>query len=78
MSDATWLRADEGGIVKMHIDSGEFVDEQDLICTITNPLSKNRVTGDAPFDGVVLGLLNTPVVCPGNTLCHLVPAKRVA
>lgn len=24
----------------MHVDSGEFVDEQESICTITNPFSK--------------------------------------
>ncbi|WP_306060998.1 succinylglutamate desuccinylase/aspartoacylase family protein [Natronococcus wangiae] len=78
VSNATWLRADEGGIVEMHVDSGEFVDEQESICTITNPFSKDLVTVDAPFDGVVLGLLETPVVWPGNPLCHLVPATGVA
>ncbi|WP_440771352.1 succinylglutamate desuccinylase/aspartoacylase family protein [Natronorubrum sp. DTA28] len=78
VSDATWLRVDEGGIVEMHVDSGERVDERDSICTIMNPFSKDLVTVDAPFDGVVLGSLETPLVWPGNPLYHLVPTKSVA
>lgn len=72
VDDATWLRADEGGTVEMHVDSGELVDEGEAICTIMNPFSKDVVTTDAPVAGIVLGPLETPVVWPGNPLCHLV------
>lgn len=77
VSDATWLRADEGGTVEMHVDSGERVDEGEPICTISNPFSRNLATVEAPFAGIVLGSLKTPVVWPGNPLCHLVPIREI-
>ncbi|ELY60774.1 succinylglutamate desuccinylase/aspartoacylase family protein [Natronolimnohabitans innermongolicus] len=72
--EKTWIRADAGGIVDMKHGRGEFVREGEVICTITNPFKEEDdiVTVEAPFTGLVVGVLENPVVYPGNPLCHLV------
>ncbi|WP_255169594.1 succinylglutamate desuccinylase/aspartoacylase family protein [Natrononativus amylolyticus] len=72
--EKTWLRADVGGIVDMKHGRGELVHEGDVICTITNPFKEEDDidTVEAPFTGLLVGVLENPVVYPGNPLCHLV------
>ena len=70
--EKTWLRANAGGVVEMHHAQGALVHEGDRICTITNPFKAESDTVRAPFDGVIVGVLENPLVYPGNPLCHLV------
>ncbi|MFB6281004.1 MAG: succinylglutamate desuccinylase/aspartoacylase family protein [Haloferacaceae archaeon] len=70
--EKTWLRADAGGIVDMHHESGSLVADGERICTITNPFKDDNVAVEAPFAGLLVGVLENPVVYPGNPLCHLV------
>ena len=70
--EKTWLRADSGGIVDTHYESGSLVREGDRIATITDPFKEDAVGVEAPFTGLLIGVLENPVVYPGNPLCHLV------
>ena len=70
--DKTWLRADTGGIVEMHVERGELVEEDALIATVSNPFKTEVTRIRAPFTGLLVGVLENPVVYPGNPLCHLV------
>ncbi|WP_101298142.1 succinylglutamate desuccinylase/aspartoacylase family protein [Halegenticoccus soli] len=70
--EKTWIRADAGGIVDMHFERGALVHEGDQICTITNPFKDDNVGVEAPFTGLLVGVLENPVVYPGNPVCHLV------
>lgn len=70
--EKTWIRADAGGIVDMHYRGGELVEEGAVVCTISNPFKADREEVNAPFTGLVIGVLQNPVVYPGNPLCHLV------
>jgi predicted deacylase len=70
--DRTWLRADDGGLVELHHDRGELVREDEVVCTITNPFKTDRSELRAPFTGILIGVLENPVVYPGNPLCHMV------
>jgi predicted deacylase len=71
VTEKTWIRADAGGIVDMHHDRGSLVREGERICTITDPFKADGVPVEAPFTGVLIGLLENPVVYPGNPICHL-------
>jgi len=71
-SEKTWLRADVGGIVEMHADRGDVVAADAPICTITNPFKEETAPVIAPFTGLLVGVLENPVVYPGNPLCHIV------
>jgi hypothetical protein len=70
--EKTWLRADTGGMVDMHHERGDLVYEDDRICSITNPFKTDADVVRAPFTGLLVGVLENPVVYPGNPLCHLV------
>jgi hypothetical protein len=70
--EKTWIRSDVGGIVDMHFERGSLVHEGDRVATITNPFKNDNVAVEAPFTGLLVGLLENPVVYPGNPLCHLV------
>ena len=70
--EKTWLRADVGGLVDMHFERGELVPEGEAICTITNPFKTETTTVEAPFPGLLVGVLENPLVYPGNPLCHFV------
>jgi hypothetical protein len=67
----TWVRADDGGLVEMAHEKGDLVHEGERLCTITDPFDTAVTTVTAPFTGVLVGVLETPVVYPGNPLCHL-------
>ena len=70
--EKTWIRADAGGLVDMHHERGSLVYEGDTICTVTNPFKTDREPVEAPFTGLLVGVLENPVVYPGNPLCHMV------
>ena len=70
--ERTWIRADVGGIVDMHFEAGSLVQAGDRICTLTDPFKSDSVAVEAPFTGLLVGVLENPVVYPGNPLCHLV------
>ncbi len=73
----TWIRADAGGIVDMHFTSGDLVYEGETICTISNPFVTEKVDMEAPFTGLLVGVLENPVVYPGNPLCRIVELDDV-
>ena len=70
--EKTWLRAPSGGLVEMHVERGETVRDGEPIATISNPFKTERDTVEAPWGGLLVGVLENPVVYPGNPLCHLV------
>ncbi|MEF8894359.1 succinylglutamate desuccinylase/aspartoacylase family protein [Halodesulfurarchaeum sp.] len=74
--EKTWIRADAGGIVEMHHERGDLVGEGETICRITNPFKSNQITVQAPFTGLLIGVLENPVVYPGNPLCNFVKIEN--
>lgn len=76
-SEKTWLRADAGGIVEMNYKRGELVHEGETICRITNPFKADETTVEAPFTGLLVGVLENPVVYPGNPLCHFIKLEEM-
>jgi len=71
--EKTWLRADSGGIVDTHFESGSLVHTRASGSRRSPTRSrKTRSWSKHPFTGLLIGLLENPVVYPGNPLCHLV------
>jgi len=56
----------------MHHEGGSLIYEGEVVCTISNPFKDDTMTVTAPFTGLMVGVLENPVVYPGNPLCHLV------
>lgn len=74
--ERTWLRSDEGGIVEMYHEKGELVKEGETVCEISTPFKAEVETVEAPFTGLLVGVLENPVVYPGNPLCHFAELDR--
>ncbi|MFB6086590.1 MAG: succinylglutamate desuccinylase/aspartoacylase family protein [Halodesulfurarchaeum sp.] len=72
----TWIRAESGGLVEMHADQGDIVSAGEPIATISNPFKTERTTVVSPWTGLLVGVLENPVVYPGNPLCHLVELEE--
>ena len=70
--ERTWLRADEGGLVEMFYEEDEIVPKGETICTISTPFKRETSSVVAPFTGLLIGVLENPVVYPGNPLGHFV------
>lgn len=74
--EKTWIRADAGGLVDIHGSYGELIYEGDRLATITDPFRTDETTVLAPFTGLLVGVLENPLVYPGNPLCHLVKVSE--
>ena len=71
-AEKTWLRADRGGLVEMQYGQVPLVYKGDTICTISDHFKTEEKRVEAPFTGLVVGVLQNPVAAPGHPLCHLV------
>lgn len=66
-----WLRADTGGLVEMEWGPAPLVHEGETICTISDHFSTEEHVVEAPFTGILVGVLENPVALPGHPLCHI-------
>lgn len=61
----------------MNYQRGELAHKGETICRITNPSKSDEMTVDALFTGLLVGVLENPVVCPGNPLCHFIKLGEI-
>jgi predicted deacylase len=67
-----WLRAETGGLVEMQWGPSPLVQAGETICTITDHFKHEEHVVDAPFTGLIVGVLENPVALPGHPICHIV------
>lgn len=67
-----WIRAETGGLVDMQWGPSPLVNEGDTICTISDHFSREEHIVEAPFTGLIVGVLENPIAAPGHPICHLV------
>ncbi|MEO0531393.1 MAG: succinylglutamate desuccinylase/aspartoacylase family protein [Planctomycetota bacterium] len=67
----TWVRADRGGFLQMHVRPGDTIREGDPIATNTSLLGNVINVLQSPADAVVLGMATLPSIAPGDPICHL-------
>ena len=77
-SSSSWVRAPESGILNTSIPLGSRVAKGAVLGTVTAPLSDLRSRVEAPFDSIVIGRTNMPLVHEGEALFHLARFKRVS
>ena len=68
---STWVRADSGGILFSDVSLGSTVRKGDLLGTITDPMSNERVEMHAPYPGRIIGMARNQVVMPGFAAFHV-------
>ena len=68
---SSWLRASAGGILDLKVALGEAVARGQVISINTNPFGRERSQLVSPAAGIVIGLTRSPLVHPGDAICHL-------
>jgi len=62
---SVWVRIDRGGILFSKVKLGQRVDKDELLGTVTNPITNVRSEIRAPYTGRILGMAVNQVVQPG-------------
>lgn len=66
-----WVRAPESGILKHKAEPGAMVNVNDIIGVISDPFGGNRVEVTTEDEGIIIGLINNPIVNEGDALFHI-------
>lgn len=69
-----WLRAPQSGVLYLRTRLGRRVVGGRTLGTISDPLGESTVPFRAPFDGVIIGQTNNPLVHKGDAILHLAEA----
>jgi len=73
-----WLRVNDGGIFLTKRKLGDPVEVGDVLGTVTDPVTNERDTVIATFQGRIIGMAVPQVVLPGFAAFHIgIEAKRV-
>ncbi|MBW2543119.1 MAG: succinylglutamate desuccinylase/aspartoacylase family protein [Deltaproteobacteria bacterium] len=68
----SWVRAGDAiGVYLTQRQPGEYLEEGDVLGTVTDPASENSVTIVAPRKGRIIGMAVPQLVLPGYGLFHL-------
>lgn len=68
---SSWIRAMESGILRALKPLGARVEKGERLGVITDPFGESEIEVLTPFDGVIIGRNNLPLVHEGEALFHL-------
>lgn len=68
---SAWSRASAAGIFQMQRKSGDYIEQGELLGTISDPYGSRSVPVIAKKTGFIVGHTNTPVVAHGDPLFHI-------
>lgn len=69
--ETRWLRARAGGILDLRVALGQPLRRGHLVSLNTNPFGHERSQLKSQSSGIVIGLTRSPLVHPGDAICHL-------
>ena len=71
LRSSSWQRAPQSGILRAQAGLGAMVNKGDTLGVVADPTGEGDVPMPAPFDGVVIGRTNLPLVFEGEALFHI-------
>jgi hypothetical protein len=76
-SGSVWIRSDQGGLLDVLAPAGSFVEEGEIVATVTDP----EVPGEShdmtsPIRGLLISTATHPFVNSGSPIGHLLPVRR--
>ncbi len=74
---STWVRADQGGVLVSQVALGDRVRKDEVIGTVTDPITNVETDVLAPVRGRVLGMALNQFVMPGFAAFHIGIEKPV-
>lgn len=77
-SKSAWLRAPEGGLLRVRYNIGDYVREGDIVGVISDPFGAWESEVCATSDGLIVGGAMMPVVNQGDALFHVASLSETA
>ena len=76
-SGSVWIRSDQGGLLDVLAPAGSFVEEGEIVATVTDP----EIPGEShdmtsPVRGLLISTATHPFVNSGSPIGHLLPVRR--
>ncbi|GAB4141908.1 MAG: succinylglutamate desuccinylase/aspartoacylase family protein [Planctomycetaceae bacterium] len=71
IQETTWIRARRGGILNLDVSLGQRVTKSQRLGIIADAFGDNSKILRASTDGIVIGVLNNPIVNQGDAVVHL-------
>ncbi len=72
-----WVRAGESGVLRTIKSLGSTVVKDEIIAYIDNPLEDGSFEIIAPFDGVIIGKSEIPLVQEGDAVFHIAKLRDI-
>jgi len=70
-----WVRAKQSGLLHIKVRAGDRVKRHQTIATITDPMGNSVVDLKSPYDGMIIGHTNIPLVHAGDAALHVAKAR---
>ncbi|MGJ8668022.1 MAG: succinylglutamate desuccinylase/aspartoacylase family protein [Oceanococcus sp.] len=74
-SSSQWVRADASGVLRTVVALGGQVKKGQLLAYLSDTLGESESTLNAPFDGLIIGKLNLPLVFAGEAVFHIARSR---
>lgn len=71
LRSSAWVRAPQSGILRAQVRLGELVAKGGPLAVVADPAGQTEMVVDAPYDGVVIGRTNLPLVFEGEAVFHV-------
>jgi len=68
---SAWVRASTSGIFISSISLGDQIEAKSIVGSISDPFGQSEVSVTAPYQGIVIGKTNLPLVNEGDAIIHI-------
>jgi len=74
---SSWVRAPQSGIFRSYVGHGQrVVRNETLLGAVSDPFGEHESEIRAPYSGIVIGMLNLPLVNEGDAVFHIARFHR--
>jgi predicted deacylase len=78
LRSSSWLRAPQSGVLRAQVGLGDLVAGGDTLALVADASGASEMRLTAPYDGVIIGRTNLPLVFEGEAVFHLGRARQAA
>lgn len=68
---SVWMRAPDAGSLRFNKRLGSYIKKGDVIGVISNAFGRHKTSVIAQHAGVIIGIINMPLVMPGDAIVHI-------
>ena len=71
LRSSMWVRAPQSGILRAQVKLGSMVSKGDQLGVIADPIGQMEQPLNSPYDGIIIGRTNIPLVYEGEAMFHI-------